>query len=1317
MATVSRSRLLYVAAALVLLLEGGTHDADAFVLPSGLATQRPLLLPDEEQNAHKPVWTPLHSFKFIKGETSYGDISEGSSGIGRMGQVGFGGSVGGGNSLNRRRRREPMWWSQFSRNTPTTLLAAGFTESWPVMEADDIQVLVKKGDDIEEDRKAQMGYGSSNNKHVKATLERWESDIALEVVGRDGYPMRGNQMQPNGYNSNNQDGRCTQSIKFDVSNGDLYPFSGTISVPPPLTVEDSYGNEKTVMMVLNNPDDENDQNGFMQQQQYDDYGNEIPKSKPSPVEAKLEPLYKSPDEKYAEAQQQQQQQMQYDEWGNEVYNPQQQQQGEQKATIPSNGYQSFELDATDPSSGKIKISLEREEGGGGFGFGGGGNSASEARVEIYHGFKDQYGNPYNNNFGDEEEDKRMSLEVSTMHPTFSTVLDTMPANLLAKHSLPNANDVNFVRPYLEVRVVNTGGASLKAGVQNFLPQYKPKSQQQRSKQQYQKQRYEQMNALNGASSLRADNPFLLTDSTQSSTSSRRMKDTNTMFGQEKTYVRAASSSNSQYSGRNSNTRISEMWGPGSSGNTNSNYNYYQDQGMARPSWDGYSNSFDSFGVKANNPEDLLKGSTYFGETDNNMRYRNNRVLASARNRPYDSYGNNNNDYYGYGNEGVIDTIATSRTGSSGLVANNDFTKANVGSKTSAIVPGSGVRLQSFGGNSGGASGMQQPYQGRAQYYNGNNNRGMFQASQSYNGYNGYVDPSYSNGGNFQSRPQSESFNGMKKDQSFNNNNDRSSGMFQGRSQSPSYNGMQQEQSFGNNNNGGSSMFSGRSQSQSQSFGNNGMQSQSFGNNNGRSSMSQGRSQSQSFGNSNGRSSMSQGRSQSFGNNNGGNSAFQGRSNNGMQGETFGIDNLRDNAQKKNVLNGSMQRSGGGFQESFSDLTSPRKTRSVPGQRSNGNQQRYNSAFSGNGNVIGNGVVAGRPASDSTTVGSNNRMMRTNQNDGYSGNNNGFQQPRLGPGNNNSNNNNRFGNAQSSSFQSSFTPEASNNFGGDPMGGSFGNSNRMGSNMKQQVQGSDSFSRGNNNNRNQGGLKNMFGGNNNNNNQQRNGGRMNNNNNNNRFGGNNNDINNNSFGGNSNNNRFGGNSNNSNKNSFGSSSSNNNRFGGNSNNNSFGGSSSSNNNFGGNNNSFGRSSNNNNSFGRNNNNSFGGNNNNSFGGSSSSTNSGSPFGNLGKAPQTRGNSQNPFAKLNGEATPQQNNGYSNNNGFSTTNNNNNSFGGGGAPQRPLSPTPGAKKNPFGAINGNNGRSSTVMMGSRSNINKTDNDNPVVSAVKNLFSGNR
>ena len=258
-----------VAAAIALFVEGDSFlEANAFVFPSGLATQRNNKLPgfedttDDQSQNHKHVWTPLHSFKFIKGESSYGDVVEGNIASGMLGgtpTVGFGSSaMRGGNSLNRirRTRRENMWWSKFSQNTPTTLLAVGSLESWPVMEADDIQVLVKKGDDPED----KNSVNRSNKKSVKATLERWESDIGLQVIGRDGYPMLGNQMQPNnynnGYNDGSENGRCTQSIKFDVKDGDVYPFSGTISVPPPLQVEDSMGNQKTVMMVMNNPDEE-----------------------------------------------------------------------------------------------------------------------------------------------------------------------------------------------------------------------------------------------------------------------------------------------------------------------------------------------------------------------------------------------------------------------------------------------------------------------------------------------------------------------------------------------------------------------------------------------------------------------------------------------------------------------------------------------------------------------------------------------------------------------------------------------------------------------------------------------------------------------------------------------------------------------------------------------------------------------------------------------------------------------------------------------------------------------------------------------------
>lgn len=73
------------------------------------------------------------------------------------------------------------------------------------------------------------------------------------------------------------------------------------------------------------------------------------------------------------------------------YNDEQQQQQQQQpsTTISSyGGSQSFQLDATDPSTGKINIHLERNE-----------EQAHteplapwEARVEIHHGFRDNYGN-------------------------------------------------------------------------------------------------------------------------------------------------------------------------------------------------------------------------------------------------------------------------------------------------------------------------------------------------------------------------------------------------------------------------------------------------------------------------------------------------------------------------------------------------------------------------------------------------------------------------------------------------------------------------------------------------------------------------------------------------------------------------------------------------------------------------------------------------------------------------------------------------------------------------------------------------------------
>eukprot|EP00535_Pseudo-nitzschia_heimii_P002464 CAMPEP_0197174298 /NCGR_PEP_ID=MMETSP1423-20130617/878_1 /TAXON_ID=476441 /ORGANISM="Pseudo-nitzschia heimii, Strain UNC1101" /LENGTH=1073 /DNA_ID=CAMNT_0042623209 /DNA_START=270 /DNA_END=3491 /DNA_ORIENTATION=+ len=706
MATVTRSRVLMVAAALVFLAEGGT--VEAFVVPSGLSTQRNLLpgtgSGEEERNQlqqqhRRLVWKPLRSFQFIKGEISYGDISEGSSGL-------LGGpSLIGGNTLSRGQaiRRRGMassrgsWWtslSGFSRTTPTTLLAAGSLESWPVQEADDIQILV--GADVES---SSTRNSSSSSSSVRATLERWERDISLEVVGfeNDGYPpMLGNEMQPNGqYSNGSGDGgmdRCTQSIKFDVADGDVYPFSGTISVPPPLTVEDSMGNKQTVMMVLNNPD-ENDDGDVLQ---FDEYGNQIPSPKPSAIEAKLEPVYKSPDEKYAEAQKQQQ--LQYDEFGNEIYNPHEQP-GEQTISIPSNGYQSFQLDATDPATGKIKISLEREEGGGGGGFGsmfGGGDagSSSEARVEIYHGFRDQYGNSYNNGYSDDEEDRRISFEVSTMHPTFSSVVDTMPTNLLAKHTLPSVNDLSSVEPYLEVRIVNTGGASLKAGVNSFLPQYKPQTRERRN---YERQQYERRQQLlqqpsrqQLGPSIKADDPFLLVDSAQSTTSARRMNVNTNMGKKEPAYVRARSAFGSSGTGGPS---INTMWSTGDPESMRSN-------GYGGPNGSGG-------GMKPNTPGADLGGRF---------------VQADAINRSPVIQTRVNSAYWD-----AIDTTATPKRGgrTSGLVANNDFTKAN-GGATTAIIPGSrknsaagtgfrrvspsGTSLQSFGGNSGDARGMQQPFQ-------------------------------------------------------------------------------------------------------------------------------------------------------------------------------------------------------------------------------------------------------------------------------------------------------------------------------------------------------------------------------------------------------------------------------------------------------------------------------------------------------------------------------------------------------------------------------------------------------------------------------
>ena len=236
-----RSRVAVVAAALVLILEGGGGGTtttktlavvDAFVLPSSSLTATSI--------------SELGSFKFIKGETTYGDIVDGSVNSGMLGG-GFGlggtGGTGGGssssssslsgfggnsrgnngrtsnngrmgttNSLASRRNnrnRFPSWWSEksgFSRSTPTTQLAAGSVESWPVMEADDIQILVRKGDD--DDQEDQDYQDSSSSSSVRATLERWERDLSLQVVGRvdeyGGYPMLGNEMQPQSYNNGQQ---------------------------------------------------------------------------------------------------------------------------------------------------------------------------------------------------------------------------------------------------------------------------------------------------------------------------------------------------------------------------------------------------------------------------------------------------------------------------------------------------------------------------------------------------------------------------------------------------------------------------------------------------------------------------------------------------------------------------------------------------------------------------------------------------------------------------------------------------------------------------------------------------------------------------------------------------------------------------------------------------------------------------------------------------------------------------------------------------------------------------------------------------------
>ena len=88
-----RSRIWAVAAALVLMLEGGNqwvYDAEAFCLPSGIANPRgSALFPNDgdetRSRSNNNLLSPLGSFKFIKGETSYGDISDGSINNGLLG--------------------------------------------------------------------------------------------------------------------------------------------------------------------------------------------------------------------------------------------------------------------------------------------------------------------------------------------------------------------------------------------------------------------------------------------------------------------------------------------------------------------------------------------------------------------------------------------------------------------------------------------------------------------------------------------------------------------------------------------------------------------------------------------------------------------------------------------------------------------------------------------------------------------------------------------------------------------------------------------------------------------------------------------------------------------------------------------------------------------------------------------------------------------------------------------------------------------------------------------------------------------------------
>jgi len=565
-----------VAIALLCYLEQQQHPnngsidvVDAFLLPSSPLSNT--IIPNfrkyEQEEEEDNSSSLLRSIKFVKSQTTYEDSSssafEPSLNSGMLnGGFNGGSGIGGGGvsssrsrraSSNRRRNRFPSWWSGFSRSTPTTSLAAGSLESWPVMEetTEDIQILVKKGEDDNEDNE-EYTEGSSSSSSVRATLERWERDLSLPVVGNDndGYSMLGNERQPRD-NSNSND-QCTQSVQFDVSNGDLYPFSGTVSVPPTqLTVEDqNTGNQQSVMMVMHNPDDEQDDNyspsGLSSYpDEYDEYGNAKKKKKKpssSTLEARLEPSVKkrnAPKNNYNQG------------YNNDNYNDQQQQQQPSTTTISSNGgSQSFQLDATDPSTGKIKIHLERSEEGNG---GGGGRNAMgsptgealapwEARVEIHHGFRDDYGNniqinsmtdedSYSTSSSDISTDRRISMDVSTIHPTFSSTVDTMPPKLLYQHissssqqQLNQEVDMQSIQPYLEVRIVNTGGIAVRANVDSVVKQnqYQSKSSRQQQQQQYQQQQKQQQRS--NSFSPKADDPFLLNDSAQSTGSKRRLVD-------------------------------------------------------------------------------------------------------------------------------------------------------------------------------------------------------------------------------------------------------------------------------------------------------------------------------------------------------------------------------------------------------------------------------------------------------------------------------------------------------------------------------------------------------------------------------------------------------------------------------------------------------------------------------------------------------------------------------------------------------------------------------------------------------------------------